>query len=323
MRHWKNIAWMLLPVFVLVTGCIRENYDDCDNVVIYFEYLADGDEDMLTQYMDKIDLYIFDEQGKILDQRTYNQDQLSSHSAVPSFKLPTGRNYTVVALGNAYENTEVINLDEATSLDQIFFQHPDYERGRNISSHDENYIGQKAISIPGGKFRVYRDTVRLYSAHINVSVEITGLPAPVSKSDILDESDMPPTVHIENSNARTSFNNEIDLGSKGTFSPVISHDSKNNKYVTGEFVLFRMDNNGTLDEDYCSHEIVVTDNSGQELIRQDLYSFIKENEKYIDITKQEAFLPIEINFTSLDIEITLPSWYVEDIEGGWLETPRR
>lgn len=318
MKHWKNIAWVLLPVYVLVTGCIRENYDDCDNVVIYFEYLADGDKDVLYQYMDKIDLYVFDEYGKILGQRTYNQDQLSSFSAIPSFKLPPGRQYTVVALGNAYDNTEVINI-EANSLDEIFFQSPSWGKGNDIAGHDDNYIGGKQFSIPDGKFKLYRDTVRLYSAHINASVEITGLPSPSSASAAVIQADyaMPPAVRIENSNARTSFTNKIDLDSKGTHSPGLDYDSENIKYVSGEFTLFRMDNNGTMDQDYCAHELVLTDSNGQELTRFNLHDFIKANEKYIDITKQEAFLPIEINFASMGVTIRVPSWYVEDIEGGW------
>lgn len=321
MKHWKNIAWVLLPVYVLVTGCIRENYDDCDNVVIYFEYLADGDKDVLNQYMDRIDLYVFDEQGKILGQRTYGQDQLSSFSAIPSFKLPPGRRYTVVALGNAHDNTEVINL-ESTSLDRIFFQSPGWESSQIIAGHDDNYIGGKELSIPDGKFRVYRDTVRLYSAHINASVEITGLPSPASQTGFGSDIAMPPAVRIEKSNARTSFNNGIDLESKGTYYPVLDYDSGNVKYVSGEFTLFRMDNNGTMDEDYCTHELVVTDGNGQELTRFDLHDYIKANEEYIDITRQEAFLPIEIHFTSLGVTIRVPSWYVEDIEGGWLSNIR-
>ena len=61
MKLWKNIVWMLLLVPVLTTGCIKDNLDDCHNVTIYFQYLADGDKDVLYQYMDKVDLYVFDE----------------------------------------------------------------------------------------------------------------------------------------------------------------------------------------------------------------------------------------------------------------------
>lgn len=40
MRKLKNIMLMLVAL-VLATSCIKEDYDDCDNVTIYFQYLAD------------------------------------------------------------------------------------------------------------------------------------------------------------------------------------------------------------------------------------------------------------------------------------------
>ena len=30
MKHWKNIVLPLLLVPVLVTGCIKDDFDDCD-----------------------------------------------------------------------------------------------------------------------------------------------------------------------------------------------------------------------------------------------------------------------------------------------------
>lgn len=52
----KLILLSLVPV--LTTGCIKEDMDDCENVAICFRYKADGDKDVLRQYMDKIDLYV-------------------------------------------------------------------------------------------------------------------------------------------------------------------------------------------------------------------------------------------------------------------------
>lgn len=95
----KLILLSLVPV--LTTGCIKEDMDDCENVAICFRYKADGDKDVLRQYMDKIDLYVFDANNRLVDQRTYNQDALNPAQEAPSFKLPQGT-YSVVAVGNAY-----------------------------------------------------------------------------------------------------------------------------------------------------------------------------------------------------------------------------
>lgn len=311
MKHWKNIVWIMLLVPVLVTGCIKDDMDDCKNVTIYFQYLADGDKDVLAQYMSKVQLYVFDEGGHILGVGTYNQDQLSSYTAIPSFKLTPGKRYKVVAIGNAYDHTQVVNLTSSTSFDNIYIQDPNWGVPDPVINHDDNYMGQQEFVMPEGNFVVYRDTVTLYSSHVDVDIEITGLPAPQTRGEL------PLSVRIENSNAQTSFNNEINLDEKGTCYPELIYDKARGCYRTDDLALFRMDHNGHLDTDCCEHELVLTDSEGNELIRGSIYNFIKRNEEYIDVTKQEAYLPIEINFNPTEVTIKLPSWYVEDIEPGW------
>ena len=101
MKQIKYII-MALVAAVLTTGCVKEDLDECDNVTIYFQYLADGDKDVLYQYMSKVDLYVFDENGHILGVGSYNQDELKNFEAVPSFKLRPGQRYKVVAVGNNF-----------------------------------------------------------------------------------------------------------------------------------------------------------------------------------------------------------------------------
>ena len=294
-----------------MTSCIKDDLDDCHNVTIYFQYLADGDKDVLYQYMDKVELYVFDENGRILGVGTYNQDQLRSHSAVPSFKLTPGKRYKVVAVGNAYDYTQVVNLETSTSFDEIYIQSPFWGIPDPVTNHDDNYMGQKEFVMPEGNYVMYRDTVTLYSSHVDVDIEITGLPAPQTRSEL------PINVRIENSNAQTSFNNEINLDEKGTCYPELIYDEARGCYRTDDFALFRMDCGGELHPDYCSHELVLSTSDGKELIRGSLYNFIMRNDDYIDVTKQEAYLPIEINFIETNVTIKLPSWYVEDVEPGW------
>lgn len=311
MKRLKNIVWIMLLVPVLVTGCIKDDLEDCHNVTIYFQYLADGDQDVLYQYMDKVDLYVFDEGGHILGVGTYNQDQLSSFSAVPSFKLTPGKRYKVVAVGNAYDHTKVVNLESETDFNNIYIQDVNWGIDPVTTNHDDNYMGQKEFVMPDGNYVMYHDTVTLYSSHVDVDIEITGLPAPQTRSTL------PISVRIENSNAQTSFNNEINLDEKGTCYPELIYDEERGCYRTDDFALFRMDHDGHLDASCCEHELVLTDSEGNELIRGSIYNFIKRNEEYIDVTKQEAYLPIEINFVETNVTIKLPSWYVEDVEPGW------
>lgn len=311
MKLWKNIVWMLLLVPVLTVGCINDDLEDCHNVTIYVQYLADGDKDVLSQYMDKVDLYVFDEHGNVLGKRTYGAEHLRDYSAIPSFKLTPGQRYMVVAVGNAYNHTQVVNLESSTSFDEIYIQSPYWGVPDPVINHDDNYLGQQEFVMPEGNLTMYHDTVTLYSAHIDVDIEITGLPAPQTRGEL------PVSVRIENSNAQTSFNNEINLDEKGTCYPELIYDAERSCYRTDDLALFRMDNKGDLHPDWCEHELVVADADGTELVRSRIYDFITRNREYIDITKQEAYLPIEIQFNEIGITIKLPAWYVEDIDPDW------
>lgn len=312
-----HLLILLLVVLVLPTSCIKEDFDDCDNVTIYFQYLADGEKDVLYQYMKKVDLYVFDEGGHIMGVGHYNEDELSRFAAKPSFKLIPGRKYKVVAVGNAYERTEVVNVASETDFSNIYLQHPAWGTDEQVDGHDHNYIGQKEFYIPAeGEFTVFRDTVTLYSAHVNVEIEINGLPAPDA---VRAGEEIPYTLMIQQSNAQTDFEGHINTEEKGTCYPTLIYDYDRNCYRTDDLTLFRMDDYiSGFNQSYCEHELVLVDNqTGDEMIRGSIYNYLKYFEDEIDITKQEATLPIAINFHNLVGEITIPDWIIVDGKPEW------
>ena len=300
-------------VFVLPSSCIKEDFDDCDNVTIYFQYLADGDKDVLYQYMSKVDLYVFDEAGHIIGVGHYTQDELARFAAVPSFRLQYGKRYRIVALGNAYDHTQVVNL-YADKLSDIYFQSPFWKDGKGslVTNHDDNYLGVKDFVMPAQDGMMYRDTVTMYSSHVDTEVEIHGLPAPQSREDI------PYELSFEDSNAQTSFENRINTEEKGTIYPELIYDTENNCYRTNDFALFRLDYGSRVDERTCAHKLVLKDKrTGEELVRGSIFNYLARYREEIDVTKQEALLPISIVFDQVGVSIKLPQWYVEDIEPDW------
>ena len=64
-----------------------------------------------------------------------------------------------------------------------------------------------------------------------------------------------------------------------------------------------MDNKGCIDESLCRHEIRLEDGNGKLITSFPLSEYLKENAKYIDVTKQEAYLPISIKFTPVGVTI--------------------
>lgn len=313
MTKFLKITLMAMLVFVLPSSCIKEDFDDCDNVTIYFQYLADGDKDVLYQYMSKVDLYVFDEAGHIIGVGHYTQDELARFAAVPSFRLQYGKRYRIVALGNAYDHTQVVNL-YADKLSDIYFQSPFWKDGKGslVTNHDDNYLGVKDFVMPAQDGMMYRDTVTMYSSHVDTEVEIHGLPAPQSREDI------PYELSFENSNAQTSFENRINTEEKGTIYPELIYDTENNCYRTNDFALFRLDYGSRVDERTCEHKLVLKDKrTGEELVRGSIFNYLARYREEIDVTKQEALLPISIVFDQVGVSIKLPQWYVEDIEPDW------
>lgn len=316
MKYLQRIMFTLF-VFVLTNSCIKEDFDDCNNVTIYFQYLADGDKDVLYQYMSKVDLYVFDENGHILGVGSYNQDELTNFKAVPSFKLKPGHRYKVVAVGNPYDHTEVVNYATETDFANIYLQDPAWsDPDVPVTNHDYNYLGEKEFVMPNQEGVMYRDTVTLYSSHVKVDVEIHGLPAPDA---LRQDAGIPYHLSFENSNAQTSFENEVNLSEKGTIYPELIYDNENRCYRTQNLALFRMDDTtGELNSDYCEHILVLSDKStGRELARGSLYNYLMRNADIIDVTKQEAFLPISLEFNDLEVTIKVPDWYIQDVTPGW------
>ena len=59
------------------------------------------------------------------------------------------------------------------------------------------------------------------------------------------------------------------------------------------------------------------DADGNTLVTGSIYNYLQQHLKSIDVTKQEAYLPISIVFTPVGVTIKVPSWYVEDVTPDW------
>ena len=297
MKHIEKKILMLLSVVVLAAGCIKEDLDDCWNVSLYFQYLADGNKDVLSQYVEKVDLYVYDEEDALVAEESYNQDELINFQATPHFRLMPGR-YRVVVVGNAYDRTAVVNK-ESGDYDRIYIQHPNWGTDEVVEGHDHNYIGDAYFEI--GADKLVRDTVTMESAHVNVEVEIKG----AYMGTKADNGGY--TLVFENSNAQTSFENEVNPEAQGTCCPPLVYDEATGLLKTQDLALFRMDGDGC-----CNHLMKLMNAEGKVVAEKDIDEYIEENK--IDITKAEVTLRIGIEFTQLGpVEIHIPDWEIVDV----------
>ena len=56
----KKAIILYLLLLVTVTGCIKENLDDCETT-LYFSYLGDGTKEIFPQKIEKVDMYIYNQ----------------------------------------------------------------------------------------------------------------------------------------------------------------------------------------------------------------------------------------------------------------------
>ena len=292
-------------LLLLLASCIREDLSDCHNTIIHLEYTADGEESVIKEHVELVDLYIFDTAGHRL--RSYSMTELPDGSIRMNLDED---GYTLVTVANANRHTYIVE-GTGNNREEFHLQHPDwYRTGDVVETHDHNYIGEVKVTIDK-RGVTHRDTVQLRSAHVNMDIQIEGLPAPTSRADI------PYTLRIENSHARISFYNRLSCLGEETVQPLLSYDAEKGYYHTTNLALFRMDQDGVVTPETCPHQVVLLDADGTELVRYNLYDYLQRFSNQIDVTRQEATIPLAIQFHQLGVEIVLPGWNIEDVNPDW------
>lgn len=297
-------------VSALFTSCVKEDMDDCMNVAVCFQYNADGQDNVLQNYIHDIDLYVFAQNGSMHSRIPIGKEYLTNEAKFKELQLPAGK-YSLVAVANAYDRTEVKSA--GGNLEHTFIQHPQWQSETVLPGQDENYLGRCEFQVPG-YHTLQKDTIQLFSAHLDAYVEVHGLQPPLRSDEAASTGYR---ISIVNANAQTNLLNQVQPGQWATVAQELHFDAETQTYKTSGLILFRMDNKGCIDESLCRHEIRLEDGNGKLITSFPLSEYLKENAKYIDVTKQEAYLPISIKFTPVGVTIEVPSWYIEDITPDW------
>lgn len=143
---------------VLATGCIKEDLDSCDTNLI-FRYFGDGTKDIFPKKIEKVDLYVYSENGALIETIGLNQGDLRRYQGTP-LNLPAGK-YRVVCWGNTKNDTRI---DQPMALNTALVAAPHYFTREIITTNDSLYIGSRDIEI----FRMHRTQILFISAvHIS------------------------------------------------------------------------------------------------------------------------------------------------------------
>jgi hypothetical protein len=287
---------LLLLCLAPAAGCVREDAAECDRAVtIRFSYTGDGDTEIFGEKIDKVDLYVFDQNHRVVLSRSLTPDELAGQSAQVS--LPPGKTYRAVSIGNAHNNVTASLHEGAVSDTKLMHPvtHPDIETGdRRVDSNDHLYHTAGDLTVSASE-----DTEHLLTfsaAHHDVVVEVAGYvdPAPV-------RADGDPGLYIEHLNlpAWTDFENNHSADEHLSHFPMgVVRDGV---YVH-EYNVMRH-----LDDSY----IHVHSAEGDLLYELDVTAFLAEHPA-IDPARHEDVLAIRIEFTSLhDVSVSIPEWAIK------------
>ena len=291
--------WLALMVMVFLTTACNRVYDDlssCLSNVLVFSYLADDNQEHLQEYVDGIDVFIFDAKEDILVEKHHlEREQLLSPLEV---RLPEG-DYKVIALGNALKET---TISKESSYRGSLVSRPELTEkdGRAASTFDRLYLGE--ASITSKIMNESRDVVRLNSQHVKIHAVV------LSDGDNIhswfeQNREKGFRLTMESLSARFSFSGQ--RGGETSFALPFVTDEKSNCFSL-DFNTLRFDNDDPIKIRLMQGEKI--------LCTVDVAQYIAQYPELIRITgRQEAVLPLFFRQNPLSLSISVKPWEAVDV----------
>ena len=255
-------------------------------------YQGDGETEIFQEKIDRVQMYVFDAKGTCVASERLSDEAVQARvTTLPP--LEPG-DYRIVCVGNAYE-TGVEGLSSG-KMENITFADMDYITGETVSGNDPLYWSSIDYTIaPYDEYKqVETKTTYFASSHFDVTVDIIGVPALTKASGY-------PTIELVGVSPQTDFNNKAK-GQATTYVMTASHDG--NRTLSAVNNIMRHTNQSSV-------YLRLADASGASLVEVNFAEHIAKHG--IDVTKQECIIPFEIEFSSYEVTVTVPSWYIESV----------
>lgn len=297
LKHMRFILLSLLAV--LMSGCISDDYDDCEPAFIHFSYTGDGTAQIFDQKIEKVDFFVFNsDKRNILIQSVSKSELMQNHGV--RLDVPPG-DYYILCVGNAFENT-LIETEQGADMNKMRISNLNLMEKKNALTNDSLYFGYKKITIPDLEhYYKVEDTVRFVSSHIKVYLEVGGISNTDASTTKAFASGMPKLV-INNLAGSIDFENHQtkDLYS---YYPKFLYNAEQEVYYT-KISLMRFQKESSV-------TIGLEDSSGKPIYSMKMTDFLNKYAQF-DLDKNEVTINISIDFTPQGVSVKAPDWNIDN-----------
>lgn len=277
---------------VLTTGCIKEDLDSC-NTNLIFRYFGDGAEDIFPEKIEKVDLYVYSENGALIETIGLNQGDLERYQGTP-LNLPAGK-YRVVCWGNSEDDTRI---DHAMALNTALVAAPHYFTKELITTNDSLYIGSREIEISQDASSA--DTVYFSSSHIKMYLELDGL-----EDAVWTDGTSPIEIEIGNLSPTVDF--AKTFSSENVSYKPITKKEENTPVYKSRFNVLRFNDKNSI---YIN---LVSKKTNKTIYTLNLKDFMQYNQISVDGINE---VTIGIRFRFNGTSVTVQPWDEEVIKPG-------
>ena len=279
----KVLYNILIPVVVLLLcpACITEvDVGACNNTVIRFEYLADGQEDVFPEYISSVTYCIYDGEGGIVTQATLDKNMLDEFQGL-KLRLHSAGDYSLVAWGNLGTHCELYS-EEKLSDGKV--AHPSETPG----TFDRLYLGTLSFNLESVDGR-HEWVAPLHSAHVTLNAYI---------QSTLSEASGAYAIRVGKFATGVSNSGET-LGPDRDYCPVFTDDIEGRIKSTTWLPRFDENTEATIE--------VFSTISESNVASVKLSDYISANN--IRITGvEEAVIDVLISVSGTNISIKFPGW---------------
>lgn len=292
----NTIKTILLCSFVvLFLSCVSEDMSECPptvNLELTFSYRGDTDDpSMFVNCIDQVALMVYDESERLALSLDLNKNELTTRQGV-SLCLTPG-NYKIICWGNTHEHTE---LHQYESFMGGKLRHPLFKAEDRIPTNSHLYYGSYTVRVPDKG--VVTGDIPFCGAHINIEVYVRNLTTATNASD--------ETLQVEAHNLMPEYN--MDMAPmqpcSTTYYPETTFNADKG-LNQAHFQVLRFDDDNPV-------SIEVKDPTGALNCNIQLKKYMADNKISVN-NKNEATVPVLIEFTDFGTEIKIPDWIGNEV----------